>query len=229
MSGDVGVESAGTGPEGRRVRQLARLGPVAQLRAGRLPRRLSQLAVGLVLYGTTLAMLIRSTLGNAPWDVLHQGLAQHLPITIGQAVIATSMVVLLLWIPLRELPGLGTIANSVVVGLVADAVLSVLAAPDQLWVRVLLLVGGVVGNAVATALYIGSQLGPGPRDGLMTGLHRRTGLSILAVRTPMEVTVVVIGWLLGGVVGVGTLVYALAIGPLVQVMLPPCIVDLDGV
>ena len=161
-------------------RELQRLGPVAQLRAGRLPRRLTQLAVGLVLYGATLAMIIRSTLGNAPWDVLHQGLAVHLPITIGQAVIAMSLVVLLLWIPLREMPGLGTIANSFVVGLVADAVLGVLPAPDVLWVRVLLLVGGVFGNALATALYIGSQFGPGPRDGLMTGLHRRTGVSIFA-------------------------------------------------
>ncbi len=227
MSGDVGVESAGTGPSGRRVRELARLGPIAQLRAGRLPWRLAQLALGLVLYGTTLAMMIRSTLGNAPWDVLHQGLARHLPITIGQAVIAMSVLVLILWIPLREPPGLGTVANALVVGLVADVALGVIPAPDELWVRVALLVGGVIGNALATALYIGSQLGPGPRDGLMTGLHRRTGLPILAVRTALEVTVVAIGWALGGVVGAGTVVYALAIGPLVQVMLPPCIVDLD--
>jgi uncharacterized membrane protein YczE len=209
-------------------RELQRLGPVAQLRAGRLPRRLTQLALGLVLYGATLAMIIRSTLGNAPWDVLHQGLAVHLPITIGQAVIAMSLVVLLLWIPLREMPGLGTIANSFVVGLVADAVLGVVPAPDDLRVRVLLLLGGVLGNAAATALYIGSQFGPGPRDGLMTGLHRRTGASIFVVRTALEVTVVVIGWLLGGVVGVGTVLYAVAIGPLVQLMLPVCIVELDG-
>jgi uncharacterized membrane protein YczE len=209
-------------------RQLLRLGPLAQLRAGRLPRRLTQLAFGLVLYGATLAMLIRSTLGNAPWDVLHQGLAKHLPITIGQAVIGTSVVVLLLWIPLREIPGLGTIANSIVVGLVVDATLGVLPAPDELWVRCALVVGGVLGNSVATALYIGSQLGPGSRDGLMTGLHRRTGAPILVVRTALEVTVVVIGWILGGVLGFGTLVYALAIGPLVQLMLPACIVELDG-
>jgi uncharacterized membrane protein YczE len=208
-------------------RQLARLGPVAQLRAGRLPRRLAQLVVGLVLYGVTLAMMIRSTLGNASWDVLHQGLARHLPITIGQAVIVMSLVVLLLWIPLRELPGLGTIANSFVVGLVADATRGVLSPPDTLWVRVVLLVVGLVGNAAATALYIGSQFGPGPRDGLMTGLHRRTGWSIRTVRTGLEVAVVVIGWVLGGLVGIGTVVYALAIGPLVQLMLPACIVELD--
>jgi uncharacterized membrane protein YczE len=221
---DIGIE----GVRRRGARQLDRLGPVAQLRAGRLTRRLSQLTFGLVLYGTTLAMMIRSTLGNAPWDVLHQGLSKHLPITIGQAVIAMSLVVLLLWIPLRELPGLGTIANSFVVGLVADAVLGALSPPDALWARAVLLVVGLVGNAAATALYIGSQFGPGPRDGLMTGLHRRTGWSIRSVRTGLEVFVVVIGWVLGGLVGVGTVVYALAIGPLVQLLLPYCIVELDG-
>jgi uncharacterized membrane protein YczE len=138
-----------------------------------------------------------------------------------------SLVVLLFWIPLRELPGLGTIANSFLVGLVADATLSVLATPDALWARSLLMLGGVVLNALATALYIGSQFGPGPRDGLMTGLHRRTGVSIRLVRTGLEVFVVAIGWLLGGVVGVGTVLYAVAIGPLVQLMLPWFIVDLD--
>src|SRR6476661_9207802 len=126
MTSDVSLETLGDAAP-RRVRELAHLGPVAQLRAGRLPRRLGQLAFGLALYGVTLAMMIRATLGNAPWDVLHQGLAIHLPITIGQAVIVMSLVVLLFWIPLRELPGLGTIANSFVVGLVADATLSVLA------------------------------------------------------------------------------------------------------
>ena len=227
MSSDVGVESVG-GDAGRRFRELAHLGPVAQLKAGRLPRRLAQLAVGLVLYGVTLAMMIRATLGNAPWDVLHQGMAIHLPISIGTAVIVMSVVVLLLWIPLREKPGLGTIANSIVVGLVADVALSLLVAPDAMWARVALMVGGVLLNALATALYIGSQFGAGPRDGLMTGLHRRTGVSIRLVRTALEVLVVAIGWVLGGVVGVGTVLYALAIGPLVQLMLPYCIVQLPG-
>jgi uncharacterized membrane protein YczE len=226
MTSDVALETLGDAAP-RRVRELARLGPVAQLRAGRLPRRLAQLVVGLVLYGVTLAMLIRATLGNASWDVLHQGLASHLPMSIGTAVIVMSLVVLLLWIPLREMPGLGTIANSFVVGLVADATLRVLAAPDVMWGRVLLMAGGVVLNALATALYIGSQFGPGPRDGLMTGLHRRTGLSIRVVRTALEVTVVAIGWTLGGVVGIGTVLYTLAIGPLVQLMLPRFIVELD--
>src|SRR6478609_7931708 len=207
MSSNLALENLDAPP--RLVRELAQLGPVAQLRAGRLPRRLTQLTVGLVLYGVTLAMLIRGTLGNASWDVLHQGMAEHLPISIGTAVIVMSLVVLLFWIPLREMPGLGTIANSLVVGLVADETLRLLDAPDLLWERVLLMVGGVVLNALATALYIGSQFGPGPRDGLMTGLHRRTGLSIQVVRFGIEVLVVAVGWTLGGVVGIGTVLYTL--------------------
>ncbi len=153
-------------------------------------------------------------------------MAIHLPISIGTAVIAISLVVLLLWIPLRELPGLGTIPNSVLVGLIADLTLALAQRPRRDVAAGLLMVGGILLNALATALYIGSQFGPGPRDGLMTGLHRRTGLSIRPVRTALEVTVVAIGWLLGGVVGIGTLLYALAIGPLVQVMLPRFIVEL---
>jgi len=225
VTSDVSLESLGDAAP-RRVRELARLGPIAQLRAGRLTRRLVQLFLGLALYGLTLGMMIRATLGNAPWDVLHQGMAIHLPISIGTAVIVMSVVVLLFWIPLRELPGLGTILNSILVGLTADLTLALLDAPEAMWQRILLMVGGIVLNALATALYIGSQFGPGPRDGLMTGLHRRTGVSIRLVRTGLEVFVVAIGWLLGGVVGVGTVLYALAIGPLVQVMLPWCIVQL---
>lgn len=221
-----GVTTTLSSDSRRRARQLARLGPVAQLRAGRLTRRLSQLAVGLVLYGVTIAMMIRATLGNAPWDVLHQGMARHLPISIGTAVIAVSMLVLLAWIPLRELPGFGTVANSVVVGLVADLTLSRFGAPGSLWLRAVVMAGSILLNGLATALYIGAQLGPGPRDGLMTGLHRRTGVSIRLVRTSMEAVVVAVGFLLGGVVGVGTLLYALAIGPLVQLLLPLCIVEL---
>ncbi len=227
MTSDVGLEALGAATP-TRMRELAHLGPLAQLRAGRLPRRLVQLTLGLALYGLTLGMMIRATLGNAPWDVLHQGLAIHLPISIGTAVIAMSMVVLLFWIPLRELPGFGTIANSLAVGLSADLALSLLHAPELLWQRSLLMVGGVVLNALATALYLGSQLGPGPRDGLMTGLHRRTGVSLRLVRTGLEAVVVALGWLLGGVVGIGTVLYALAIGPLVQLMLPWFIVELPG-
>ena len=207
---------------------LARIGPVEQLRAGRLGRRLAQLTFGLVLYGLTIAMLIRSTLGNMPWDVLHQGLAEHLPLDIGGALIVVSVLVLLGWIPLRELPGLGTVANAILIGLSTDVFLAVIPAPDPLAARVALTLCGVGLNGLATALYIGSQLGPGPRDGLMTGLHRRTGLSIRLVRTSMEATVVAIGFVLGGTVGLGTLLYALAIGPMVQLFLPYAIVELPG-
>ncbi len=144
-------------------------------------------------------------------------------------MICVSAVVLLLWIPIREVPGFGTIANSVLVGLAANAALAALTEPAHLWERVLLMVGGVLLNALATALYIGSQFGPGPRDGLMTGLHRRTGVSIRLVRTCLEVSVVLVGFVLGGTFGIGTVLYALAIGPLVQVMLPRCIVELRSV
>ncbi|WP_167880259.1 YczE/YyaS/YitT family protein [Nocardioides guangzhouensis] len=206
---------------------LADLGPVAQLRAGRLGRRLPQLYVGLVLYGVSLAMMVRAGLGLAPWDVLHSGIAGLVPLTLGQVIVVLSFVVLLLWIPLREKPGIGTISNALVVGFSADATLAVLTTPDSLWLRSTLLVLGVVGNGLATALYIGSQFGRGPRDGLMTGLARRTGWSLRLVRTGLEVTVVLLGLLLGGVLGLGTVLYALAIGPLTQAMLPAFTVDLD--
>ena len=206
---------------------LADLGPVAQLRAGRLGRRLPQLYAGLVLYGVSLAMMVRAGLGLAPWDVLHSGIAGLVPLTLGQVIVVLSFVVLLLWIPLREKPGIGTISNALVVGFSADATLAVLTTPDSLWLRATLLVLGVVGNGLATALYIGSQFGRGPRDGLMTGLARRTGWSLRLVRTGLEITVVALGLLLGGVLGLGTVLYALAIGPLTQAMLPAFTVDLD--
>jgi uncharacterized membrane protein YczE len=204
---------------------LSDLGPIAQLRAGRLARRLPQLYVGLVAYGVSLALMIRADLGLAPWDVLHSGLTQHFPITIGQAVVVMSFVVLLLWIPLREKPGLGTISNALVVGFSADATLALLGHPDALWLRAAMMLGGIALCALATAMYIGAQLGRGPRDGLMTGLSRRTGLSLRVVRTGLEVTVVLIGLLLGGRLGLGTVLYALAIGPLTQLWLPAWIVE----
>lgn len=210
-------------------RELARLGPVEQLRAGRLVRRLSQLVVGLVLYGLTLALIIRASVGNAAWDVLHQGIAKHSPLSIGEAVIVMSVVVLVLWIPLKEMPGLATIANTFLVGISADVFLGIFSTPDGLGLQVLMMAAGVVLNGAATALYIGSQFGTGPRDGLMTGLHRRTGISLRLVRTCLELSVVGAGFLLGGVVGLGTIVYTLAIGPLVQLMLPYAIVELPGV
>ena len=204
---------------------LVDLGPIAQLRAGRLALRLPQLYIGLVLYGVSLAMMVRGALGLAPWDVLHSGFIRHVPMTLGQAVVLFSFVVLVLWIPLREMPGLGTISNALVVGFSADATLAVLTQPDAMAARIALMLGGVVLCGIASALYIGAQLGRGPRDGLMTGLARRTGLSLRLVRTGLEVAVVVIGLLLGGKLGVGTVVYALAIGPLTQLMLPWLTVD----
>lgn len=205
---------------------LTDLRPLAQLRAGHLGRRVSQLVLGLWLYGFSLALMVRGDLGLAPWDVLHSGLIRHIPISLGQMVVVTSLVVLLLWIPLREVPGIGTVANAFLVGISADVTLAVLERPDEIWARALLMVAGVVLNGLATALYIGSQFGRGPRDGLMTGFCRRTGASIAVVRTCIEVTVVVLGLLLGGVLGVGTVLYALAIGPLAQLMLPPLVAPL---
>lgn len=205
---------------------LVDLGPIAQLRAGRLARRLPQLFVGLWLYGASLALMVRGALGLAPWDVLHSGFIKHVPITLGQAVVLFSFIVLILWIPLREKPGIGTISNAFVVGIAADATLAVLHEPDALWLRVLLMLGGIVLNALATAMYIGSQFGRGPRDGLMTGFSRRTGLSLRLVRTCLEVVVVVCGLLLGGALGLGTVLYAVAIGPLAQAMLPVLTVPL---
>lgn len=185
-----------------------------------MTRRLVQLFAGLVLYGVSLALLVRAGLGLAPWDVLHQGLAERLGTTVGSMVVAVSFVVLLAWIPLRQRPGFGTIANALLVGVCLDLTMLVLGDVDSwVWRGALLLVG--VGlNAVATALYIGALLGPGPRDGLMTGLVRRTGGSVRMVRTVLEVSVLVAGWLLGGTVGIGTVLYAVAIGPIVHVLLP---------
>jgi uncharacterized membrane protein YczE len=181
-----------------------------------------------VLYGASLAFMVRGALGLAPWDVLHSGLIRFVPITLGQMVVAMSFVVLVLWIPLGEKPGVGTIANAFLIGLSADATLALVAQPDGWVLRVGLLLAGVALNGLATAMYIGSQFGRGPRDGLMTGLARRTGWSLRAVRTGLEVIVVVLGLLLGGVLGVGTVLYALAIGPLTQAMLPAFTVELGS-
>lgn len=207
---------------------LLNLPPLAQLRAGRLPRRLTQLFVGLSLFGASIALTIRSGLGVPPWDVFHYGAASHVPLTIGTVIVITGLAVLLAWIPLRQRPGLGTVANAVWVGVAADVTLHYLPAATVLPWQLGYLVSGVTLNGLATALYIGSQLGPGPRDGLMTGLARVTGRSLRLVRTTLEVTVVALGWLLGGIVGWGTLLYAVAIGPLTQAFLPRCIVRLPA-
>jgi uncharacterized membrane protein YczE len=183
-------------------------------------RRLPQLFGGLVLYGTSMAMQLRATLGLDPWDVFHQGVARHLPVTFGTVVAITGVAVLLLWIPLRQRPGVGTVANVIVIAVSVDVALALIPEPTGLPARIAMLVAGIVLNGVASAAYIGARLGPGPRDGLMTGLAARTGWSIRLVRTGIELTVLASGWLLGGTVGVGTVIYALAIGPLTQAFLP---------
>ncbi|MFE6226195.1 YitT family protein [Streptomyces sp. NPDC057854] len=188
-------------------------------RGRHLTRRLVQLYAGLALYGISSALLVRAGLGLEPWGVLHQGLAERTGLTIGVVSIVVGAVVLLLWIPIRQRPGLGTVSNVFVIGLAMDATLALLPDGDGLPVRILLLALGIVLNGVATGLYIAARFGPGPRDGLMTGLHRLTGRSIRLTRTLIEIAVVATGFLLGGSVGVGTVLYALSIGPLAQFFL----------
>jgi uncharacterized membrane protein YczE len=183
-------------------------------------RRLGQLYAGLVAYGASMALMIESRLGLDPWDVFHQGIARRTGLTIGTVSIVVGALVLLLWIPLRQRPGIGTVSNVVVIGLAVDATLALLPTPAHLATRAGFLVLGVVGNGLATALYIGARLGPGPRDGLMTGFAARSGRSIRLVRTVIEVTVLAVGFVLGGTVGVGTVLYAISIGPLTQAFIP---------
>lgn len=185
-----------------------------------MTRRLIQLVLGLYLYGASMALLLRAGLGLDPWDVFHQGLSAHVGLSFGMLVNVVGALVLLLWIPLRQRPGVGTIANVLVIGTSVDLTMIFLPAVDHMAVRAGLLIAGVALNGIAGAMYIGAGLGPGPRDGLMTGLVRRTGWSIRLVRTGIELAVLALGWLLGGTVGVGTVLYALAIGPLVQTFLP---------
>ncbi|PRZ16201.1 membrane protein YczE [Nesterenkonia sandarakina] len=188
--------------------------------------RSAQLMVGLFLYGFSLAMMIRATLGVSPWDVLGQGSALQTGLPFGVMTNIIGLIVLLLWIPLRQKPGVGTVLNVLLVGPSAEVGLAVLGEPEALWARILLFAGGLVLLAVATGLYIGAQYGPGPRDGLMTGVHRRFGLPIWLVRTGIEGTVLVLGWLLGGPVGLGTVAVALLIGPLVHLALPIFLIPL---
>lgn len=192
------------------------LAPVPPSRRG---RRLTQLAVGLILYGVTAAMTVLAGLGLDPWDVLHQGLARSFGLAIGTWAVIASVLVLLCWWPLRQRPGLGTVANAITVGVVMDIVLALVSPPHALGARALLLVAGVGGNGVATGLYIGAGLGPGPRDGLSTAIAGR-GHSMRVVRTSIEAAVLVGGFALGGTVGVGTLLYALAIGPITHHTIP---------
>ena len=184
-------------------------------------RRLLQLYGGLVLYGVSMAVLVRSELGVMPWDVLHQGLARQLGWSLGAVTVLVGALVLLAWIPLRQRPGLGTVSNVVVIGVAVDAALALVPAAPTLPVGLGLVAAGILLNAVATAAYIGVRLGPGPRDGLMTGLVARTGGSVRLVRTSIEVAVVATGWVLGGTLGLATVLYAVSIGPLVHALLPP--------
>ncbi len=185
-----------------------------------MTRRITQLLIGLAMYGVSLAMFIRAGLGLDPWDVFHQGVAGKIGWSIGTVVVVVSFLVLLLWIPLRQMPGFGTLANAVLVGVFADIGLALIPVFSHLGGQIAMLAGAVVLNGIASACYIGARLGPGARDGLMTGLARRTGWSVRLSRTLIEVVVLGVGWLLGGSVGVGTVVYALAIGPVVQLLLP---------
>lgn len=185
-----------------------------------MTRRIAQLTVGLFFYGFAIAMMLRGALGASPWDVLSQGVVLRSGLNFAVVTIAIGALVLLLWIPIRQKPGVGTVLNVLLIGPSIEVGLWMLPETEALWARILLLAGGLALLAIATGLYIGARFGPGPRDGLMTGIHRRTGLPIWIVRTAIEVTVLAAGWLLGGTVGVGTLAFAVLIGPMVGVTLP---------
>ncbi len=181
--------------------------------------RIVRCVLGLAVFGVGVALLLDADLGAAPWDVFHTGVSELTGIPVGTVIIATGLALLFLWIPLRETPGLGTLLNAIEIGLVVDLVLPLVPQPEPLAIRFAMMLGGVVLIAIGSGIYIGAGLGPGPRDGIMTGLARR-GVSIRSARTGIEVTVLVIGALLGGAVGIGTAVFAVAIGPLVQILLP---------
>lgn len=183
-------------------------------------RRWGQLMLGLFLYGIAVALLIQANVGLDPWTVFAQGLEVQTGWSIGLIVVLIGLVVLLLWIPIKQKPGIGTVLNVLLIGPVIDLAMLVVETPEQLWAQWLMFAGGLALLAVATGLYIGARFGPGPRDGLMTGAHARFGWKIWKVRTGVEVTVLAIGWLLGGTVGLGTIAFALLIGPMVGVTLP---------
>ncbi|SDS11914.1 hypothetical protein SAMN04489719_1584 [Agrococcus carbonis] len=182
--------------------------------------RIAQLLVGLFLYGIALALLVRAALGVGPWDVLSLGIANHLPMSYGTATVVVSGLVLLLWIPLRQRPGIGTLGNALLVGPAADLGLWLIPQPTELWAQALMLAGSILLLSIATGIYIAPRLGPGPRDGLMTGIVRLTGWPIWIVRTLIEGSALLIGWLLGGPVGLGTVIFAFGVGPLIGVFLP---------
>jgi uncharacterized membrane protein YczE len=183
-----------------------------------LLRRLVNLYLGLVLFGVSMAMLVEARLGLIPWDVLHQGISRHTGWSLGTTVIVIGFVVLLVWIPLRERPGFGTLSNVVVIGLSLDATVQLLPTPSGLPARIAVVVGGIVLNAFATLLYLNARMGSGPRDGLLTGLLRISSLPAGVLKVAIEVSVVAVGWLLGGTVGIGTLAFAISVGPMIQLL-----------
>jgi uncharacterized membrane protein YczE len=193
--------------------------PLAGSLRDRPAERAVRLAIGLLLFGASLALLIKADLGLDPWDVFAQGVSRRTGLTIGTVTIASSLLLLLLWIPLRQRVGIGTFANALLVGAVIDVGLSVLPTPTGVGVQIAYLVVAVLGSGLGSGLYIGAGLGPGARDGIMTGLARR-GVPLYLARGAIELSALLIGWLLGGSVGVGTIIFALAIGPLVGVLLP---------
>lgn len=185
----------------------------------RFLERLARCLFGLACFGTGITLFLQSHLGLPPWDVFHKGVAEKTDISIGTVIIGTGVLLLLLWIPLRQRPGLGTVLNALEIGLVVNLTKGIIGEPEALLARSIMLVGGLLIVAFGSAMYIGAGLGPGPRDGLMMGLAER-GVSVRMGRTVIEVAVVVVGVLLGGTIGVGTILFAVGIGPLVQVLLP---------
>jgi uncharacterized membrane protein YczE len=194
------------------------------VRGNNLSRRVVQLLVGLVLFGVAISLMLQSGLGLPPWDVLHQGLAEQFGLTVGIWSIIISFVVLLLWLPLRERYGIGTLLNAIIIGVVIDATALVIPEPPNIWLDALMLIAGILLIGLASGMYIGANLGPGPRDGLMTAIARR-GPSIRVTRWGIEIVVLITGILLGGTFGVGTIAFALFIGPIVQFFLPRWSID----
>ena len=180
------------------------------------PAGLARLMTGLLVFGAGEAMVVRSELGNSPWTVLAEGLAVHTPLSIGVVTILVGLAVLLLWLPLRERPGIGTVLNVIVVGIAIDATLAAVGPVSGMATRAAALLGGIVLIGLGSGLYLGERLGPGPRDGLMTGINRHTGLAIWLIRGILELTVLVAGALLGGTAGLGTVAFALLVGPAVN-------------
>ncbi|WP_270409743.1 YczE/YyaS/YitT family protein [Brachybacterium paraconglomeratum] len=215
--------------ERRRHPRLDNLSLRDQLGVDRLARRLVQMMIGLTGFGLSLAMLLRSGLGGAPWDVFHAALAERLGATVGSMSIAVSFVLLLLWIPLRERLGIGTVANAIWVGVSIDLGMLILSEASSLPVAIALMLLGVVVNGISGAVYIGAQLGAGARDGLMTALSRVLSRPVGPVRIVLEVIVLVTGWLLGGPLGLGTVVYAIALGPVIQLALPHVLIPVRSV